>query len=355
MTHRSTFGGPVGRRTLLGLALVVTAVMCPAIAVAATAPGFGQARHLCSVEDARLPEVSGLAADTDVLLAMNDKGGEVYTLDRSCRITSQKTIKMRLVDVEDLALAADGSVWLSDTGGNRQLREEVRLIRWDRRADVVTSHSFRYPKGGHDAEALLMSPFGTAVLVTKSNSGVSDVFTADQPFDPVKPNPLVHAGKVDVRELEYGAGSPGASLVTGGGVSPDGTRVVLRTYAAAYEWDAPDGDLARAITSTEPRVIKLPQTRQGEAITYAADGYSLVTATEGLPAPVHVVPLGAPQRAETPVDQPLWPSVLPVAAAAAAVTLVAQIVVSVRSRAARGRRRKGTDAHPTPPLSRISS
>ncbi len=59
-------------------------------------------------------------------------------------------------------------------------------------------------------------------------------------------------------------------MITGAAVSPDRSRVVLRTYAEAYEWDVTDGDVVKAITSGVPRVTPLPDEPQGEAIAYTA-------------------------------------------------------------------------------------
>src|SRR5262249_1641925 len=104
-------------------------------------------------------------------------------------------------------------------------------------------------------------------------------------------------------------GTVGQVLVTGGAVSPDGTRVVLRTYTDAYLWRADDGDVARALTSGSPTRIPLPATRQGEAVTFSPDGRSLLTSTEGRPAAVHVVAPGdpappAPRPPPTPTGAP---------------------------------------------------
>ena len=49
-------------------------------------------------------------------------------------------------------------------------------------------------------------------------------------------------------------------------------RVALRTYTAAYEWDVPDGDVVKAITTATPRITPLPDEPQGESIAYTADG-----------------------------------------------------------------------------------
>jgi hypothetical protein len=80
-------------------------------------------------------------------------------------------------------------------------------------------------------------------------------------------------------------------MVTGGAVSPDGTRIVLRTYTDAYLWRAEDGDVAGALATGRPVRLPLPPTAQGEAVTFTPDGRSLLTSTEGRPAAVNVLPL----------------------------------------------------------------
>jgi hypothetical protein len=67
------------------------------------------------------------------------------------------------------------------------------------------------------------------------------------------------------------------AMVTGAAISPDRSRVVLRTYTAAYEWDIPDGDIVGAITQRVPRYTPLGDDTQGEAIAYTVDGQHLLT------------------------------------------------------------------------------
>ena len=51
--------------------------------------------------------------------------------------------------------------------------------------------------------------------------------------------------------------------------------MVLRTYTDALEWDVTDGDVLAAL-KTKPRVTGLPNEPFGEAITYSADGKTLL-------------------------------------------------------------------------------
>jgi hypothetical protein len=83
----------------------------------------------------------------------------------------------------------------------------------------------------------------------------------------------------------------GRLVVTGGAVSPDASRVVLRTYADAFEFDVAGGDIVKAITTTEPRIVPLPDEPQGESITYSADGTALLTVSETSDQPAGTRPV----------------------------------------------------------------
>ena len=74
-------------------------------------------------------------------------------------------------------------------------------------------------------------------------------------------------------------------MITGAASAPDGRRVVLRSYADAFEYDVPDGDVVRALTTGTPRITPLPDEPQGESITYSRDGRSLLTVSEAAGQP----------------------------------------------------------------------
>ena len=64
------------------------------------------------------------------MLAMNDGGdrAEVYVLDGGCPVADVRSADVDPYDPEDMALAADGTIWLADTGDNEQDRQTVALI-----------------------------------------------------------------------------------------------------------------------------------------------------------------------------------------------------------------------------------
>jgi sugar lactone lactonase YvrE len=226
---------------------------------------------------------------------VNDGGSRlrVFVLDRSCRVRRTVDAPLDPYDVEDLARTPDGTFWLADTGDNALTRSRVALERL-RPDGTATLFRLTYPDGPHDAEALLIDRSGRPYIVTKEPLS-SGVYTPDGPLSAQRPTALRK-----VRTLTFGpTGTPGGPagvvsqvVVTGGAVSADGRLLVLRTYTDAFVWPAPDGDVEAALRSSSSRRIPLPATRQGEGIAVSPDGRSLLTTTEGLPGPVHEIPLG---------------------------------------------------------------
>jgi len=252
------------------------------------------ARTLCVIRDSRITESSGLAAAGDSLYTVNDGGRRlrVFVLDRSCRVRRTVDGMLDPYDVEDLARAGDGTLWLADTGDNAQSRSTVALERL-RPDGSATLLRLTYPDGPHDAEALLLDARGRPFVVTKEPLS-GGVYTPAGPLSSRRPTALRRVTTLGFPPTGTAGGPVGTAsqvLVTGGSVSADGRLVVLRTYTDAYVWSAPDGDVEAALSGS-PRRIPLPATAQGEAVAVSPDGRSLLTTTEGLPVPVHEVPLG---------------------------------------------------------------
>lgn len=228
---------------------------------------------------------------------MNDGGDRmtVYLLDRTCRIVDVHTAAVDPYDPEDMAVAADGTVWLADTGDNHANRATVALLAM-RPGGATRVYRLRYPDGPHDAEALLLAPDGTPYIVTKQVLGSSGVY---RPLAPLSERTTVGLGKVSTVNLTL-TGTPGGPvgragqlLVTGGAVAADGHHLALRTYTDAYVWPLTGSDVVGALTAA-PQRIALPPSPQGEAISFTTDGRQLVVASEKLPSDISIVPLPAP-------------------------------------------------------------
>ena len=208
-------------------------------------------------------------------------------LDRSCRVTRTVGYPTPPRDPEDLAIAPDGTLWVADIGDNvgaQNRRQSIALWRVPSGGGAPVINRLTYPDGPHDAEALLFAADGSPIIVTKELGGTAYLY---QPTGPLQPGtaagvPMRRVG--DFRPTATGAanslGAIGETAVTGAATSPDRRRIALRTYTAAYEWDVPDGDIVKAITTSTPRLTPLPDEPQGEAIAYTMDGQEFLTLSD---------------------------------------------------------------------------
>lgn len=273
----------------------------------AAEPVYGPPSVLCTVSDPRLAEVSGLAVDGEQLVMVNDGGTslEVFVLDRSCRGQSVITSPPDPYDVEDLARAADGTLWLADTGDNNRDRDTVALhaLREDGQSVLFR---FTYPDGSHDAEALLLDPTGRPFIITKEPLGPAGIYTPSAAPSSSAPTALEWVG--ELRFTPTGTpggplGEIGQVLITGAAASPDGAFVVVRTYTDAYVYAVPDGDVLAALGG-EPVRVALPATPQGEAIAFGSNGRDLLVTSEGTPFDVTLLPAAAPTTGATSTGSP---------------------------------------------------
>jgi hypothetical protein len=292
---------------------LLLAVASPAGALEAIpSPTPATGTTYCTITDPRLAELSGLVVLGNKMLAVADGGDQlsVSVLDESCAVTDERTAPVDPYDPEDLGVSADGTIWVADIGDNDGDRPTVALhaLRADGGASL---YRLTYPDGPHDAEALLVAPDGTPHLVTKEVLGASRVFrpAAD----------LVDGGTVALEQVATVnltlTGTPGGPvgragqlLVTGGAVSGDGRLIALRTYTDAYLWPLSGSDVAAALAA-DPIRIPLPESPQGEAISFGTDSRGVVIASEGSPNAVVIVPTEEPlapvaERLEAPADDP---------------------------------------------------
>ncbi|MEV0004598.1 hypothetical protein AB0H28_20270 [Micromonospora sp. NPDC050980] len=282
----------------LGLTGAVVAPAGPVSAAPAAAPVLAAApKKKCTVTDDRLRELSGLVATSGGYVVINDGSDDpgrkrVFYLDAKCKVDKEVRYSGDgPLDTEDLALGPDRkTLWIADTGDNveKKTRRE-RVAVWTMPlsgSKQPVLHRLSYPaKEPHDAEALLVGDDDLPLVITKELSGKSEIFTPTAKLKTSgdsEPIPMRKVGEFTLprTNTENKLGTPGRLLVTGAARSPDGAKVVVRTYADAFEFDVAGGDLVKALTSGKPRVTPLADPF-GEAISYTADGKSFVTVSDG--------------------------------------------------------------------------
>ncbi len=267
----------------------------PGLPAGVAAPLAAAPKKQCAVTDPRLRELSGLVVTKNGYIVINDSTDQedrkqVFYLNKDCAVTNAVPYSGGgPLDTEDLALSPDGkTLWIADTGDNvtsRQRRERVAV--WSMPVNgskQPTLHRMSYPDGKpRDAEALLIGDDNLPLIITKVTAGKAEIFTPDGRLKSgdTEPVPMKKLGDIELpkTDTENPLSTFGRVAITGAARSPDGSRVALRTYADAFEYDVANGDIVAALTTTTPRVTALDDPF-GEAIAYSTDGKTFLTVSD---------------------------------------------------------------------------
>ena len=287
----------VSVRYLVLLAVVVSLAF--SLDLAATpidsCPSFVQSSVSVSISAIALHEISGLVASrtqSGILWVHNDSGdqGRVYAVNLQGQLLAEVTlldargVVVESFDCEDIALApADGDgdvLYLADIGDNAGIRETICVYRFpepiiDRSGVGVPAHltvecesiEATYPDGPRDAETLLVDPLTGDILVISKDYIRARAYRLPVDLDGV---PIMDF----LLELSWG-------FITGGDISPDGTRILLRGYWHAQLWERTSSDHWWAALASLGCSIPLAPEPQGEAIGFSFDGDDYFTISEG--------------------------------------------------------------------------
>lgn len=245
-------------------------------------------------DDPEIVESSGLTTlPGGLVVTTNDSGdsGRVFTVDPSSgRTVGMTSWPTEPEDVEALAPAGPGHVWVGDIGDNRHVRDSVEVLRvpvgrGDRTVEPE-AYELVYPDGARDAEALVSHPLTGQLFVITKGVFAGTVYAAPLRLRSDRPNRLAEVGD-----------APG--IVTDATFLPGGGGVVMRTYTSAH---------LAAFPSWQPvESWDLPDQDQGEGIALA--GRRLLVSTEGARSAVLEVPL--PESAGlTDLASPAWTALL---------------------------------------------
>jgi hypothetical protein len=288
---------------------ILTLVCVLLLSASGTASAYGAAQVLCTMNDPAIIESSGIVASLQqdgVYFTHNDSGDgpRLFAFDESCTVLAEITVTgATAIDWEDIAhgRAQDGSarLYVGDIGNNNRNRTDLVIYEVPEpvvntnaagqqiSVPVIASYPYVYLDAPQDAEGLMVDPRDGAIYIAgKTQTGVAAVYRIEpssSPFDALTPfvaRPIAHIAYPSTRAI--------GPQATGADIAPDGSRLVIRTYQEAFEWTLV-GDIATSLRAL-PVTIPLPPTIQGEAIAYSSDGSSLITTTEGVGRPVHLLP-----------------------------------------------------------------
>ncbi|AWN28978.1 MULTISPECIES: hypothetical protein [Streptomyces] len=268
---------------------------------AAVVPAAADEPDGFTISDPRITESSGLTASRThpgIYWTHNDSddGPYLYAVDgKSGRTVARITLRGVGAprDVEAISAGPDGDLYVGDIGDNLggswnhvwiyRFPEPKRL-----RDTTVTATQFvvKYADGPRDAEAMMVHPkTGRVYLASKKQGGGGALYEG--------PRQLTASGTNTFRKV-----APVDLWVTDGAFSPDGTRLVLRSYFGSriYRWqDGRPKDLGS---------VGVPVQQQGESVTFTADGRTLMYGSEGGDSAVEPVGLSDEQLPDAAKDDP---------------------------------------------------
>ncbi|HEX6125223.1 MAG TPA: hypothetical protein VFZ23_07595 [Pyrinomonadaceae bacterium] len=259
-----------------------------------------------TIESKDIIESSGLAASPcqpNVLWTHNDAGDDafIFALNLQGRhLGTWRVTNSNNVDWEDMAAYKDPSgtcyLYLGDIGNNKLDRSVLRVYRVKEppvqpdgaksskksplESDAAEFVAFKYSDTPHNAETLMAHPqTGDIYVLTKRLDGPSLVFKIKPAFGSAEAVVGERIGEVSLPAVPNG-------LLTGGVIAPDGKLVVVCDYSAGYELKLGTGANFDDVWKQKPIPIDLGDRKQGEAVTFRADGTSIIATSEKRNAPL---------------------------------------------------------------------
>ena len=257
------------------------------------------AEKICELQDARINESSGIASSrkysaSELLVTHNDSGGEAKLFYVNLRGETVAEVLLKgatNIDWEDMAISGE-YIYGGDIGDNLRKRESVVIYRlrepkfnpetigqkleasWEKM-------TLKYPDAPCDSETLMATQNGEIILVSK-NGGRSRFYQTPRAFENNSTQTLEKIG-----EYSFTGKTASSYLATGGDLSEDESRFVVRTYTHAHEWILPPNHDWKSAFASTPRSWELPKSKQGEAICYSSDGQEYFTSEEGAGTPIY--------------------------------------------------------------------
>ncbi|MFJ5841138.1 WD40 repeat domain-containing protein [Streptomyces shenzhenensis] len=257
------------------LALIAGVLLTGALAVPPAAAADGDEGF--TIKDPRITESSGLAASRrhpGIYWTHNDSddGPYLYAVDGATGRTVA-TVTLSGIgsprDVEAISIGPGNQIYVGDIGDNLdgswpyvwiyRLPEPEELTDQTIRA---TQYVVKYADGARNAESLAVHPkTGRVYLIDKKEDG-GHLYEGPEQLSESGTNVFEPIAPVDL-------------WATDAAFSPDGRQLAVRGYFGGILYDWNGADIQRRDR------LDVPLQRQGESVTYSADGTKLLYGSEG--------------------------------------------------------------------------
>ncbi|MFC9733742.1 WD40 repeat domain-containing protein [Streptomyces roseolus] len=236
----------------------------------------GPADRDFTIADPRITESSGLAASRahpGIYWTHNDQDQpRIFGIDSRTGETVA-TLTMTGVgtprDMEAISVGPDGDIYVGDIGDNLDGSwDHVWIYRFPEpkalKDQTVRARQYvvEYADGPRNAEALMVHPKTGRVYIASKNEDGGGLYAGPERLSASGTNTFRRIGEVP--------------WVTDGAFSPDGERLLLRSYFSAREYVWKDGRVEGDGTSPGA-----PFQGQAESVTYTPDGSAYLFGSEG--------------------------------------------------------------------------
>lgn len=275
-----------------------------------SASAYGEPKITGKIELKDITESSGIAASKcqpGIFWTHNDSGDDAFIFaidEKGDNLGTWRVQNSENIDWEDIAEFLDASgkcfIYIGEIGDNKIQRPVHAVYRVAE--PVVTENSkgtdtkdalstepaaimkFSYPDHNQNAETMMVNPeSGDIYVLTKRLDGPSGIYKLKPTFGDETVRSADKIGELSVPSVPNG-------YLTGGDIAPDGKRLVVCDYNAAYELIRPPGSTNfDDIWRQPPVTIDRGKLEQGEAIGYTADGNSLILTSEKKHSPVVII------------------------------------------------------------------
>ncbi len=171
-------------------------------------------------------------------------------------------------------------LYIGDIGDNNAQTALYQIYRLPEPATLqspitqVERINFRYPDGSRDAEAMFVDPKTKDIYVITKREDKVHLYRLAYPQN-INEVTVAEA----LGELSFGGGL--ANYVTGAAISPDGSEILVRTYAQLYYWKRnADQSVADALQLGSRRQLVTRLEPQGEAVCFDKDAKGFFTISE---------------------------------------------------------------------------
>ncbi|MDZ4121767.1 MAG: hypothetical protein U1C33_05065 [Candidatus Cloacimonadaceae bacterium] len=246
------------------------------------------------VEDQEIDEASGLAASRQnpgLLYTHNDSGGKnvVYVLNSVGESLGRLVLDgIKNRDWEDIAMGSgpdksQSYIYLGEIGDNRAIHKSIYVYRFaepklqgENPGFSINIHEIdkleiTYEDGARDAEALFVDPQTADIYIISKREEQVGLYRVNYP----QSTTAINVAR-KVATLPF-------SMVTAADISPDGKKILVKTYTGVWQWKVKRGKTIDAAFAANPKAMKYRIEPQGEAVAWDARGKGYYTLSERNP------------------------------------------------------------------------